>query len=405
MAGEIPDRELVWCPGNAYTALAPAGPHRARIRFTLATKRDDAAIRHLLRANPMRGKVSLTFEREPDYFQGGGIADAEDRTIVAFDDEKLVCVGRATVRRLHLNGHPQRVGYLSELRLDHSARGRAGIVRGGYQFFRSVRHSTPPAIWYTSLAADNHRSIRFLEANLSGMPRYQFLSEFITLLIAVPLRARVAQRLAAWATRLLEAVGLHCDVGDEQQLPELAGVLNDRGRGFQFAAEWTADRIRAVERHGLPLSEWLVARRGTRAVAASALWDQRSFRQTVIRGYDRVLSRVRPAISLLSAMTGFAGLPPVGSTLAHAFLSPLALETQCRDLLPCLVAMHFARARERGLEFLTLGLSAQDEQTRRLRRYFRCREYRSRLYRVSWPGDGDNLQLDRRPVLPEVALL
>ena len=63
------------------------------------------------------------------------------------------------------------------------------------------------------------------------------------------------------------------------------------------------------------------------------------------------------------------------------------------------------RARERGLEFLTLGLSAQDEQTRRLRRYFRCREYRSRLYRVSWPGDGDNLQLDRRPVLPEVALL
>ena len=65
MAGEIPDRELVWCPGNAYTALAPAGPHRARIRFALATERDDAAIRHLLRANPMRGKVSLTFEREP----------------------------------------------------------------------------------------------------------------------------------------------------------------------------------------------------------------------------------------------------------------------------------------------------------------------------------------------------
>src|SRR2546428_10079194 len=100
------------------------------------SERDDAAIRRLLRANPMRGKVSLTFEREPDYFQSSGIADAEDQTIVAFDGEKLVCMGRASVRRLYLNGHPRRVGYLSELRLDHSAQGRSGILQRGYQFFR-----------------------------------------------------------------------------------------------------------------------------------------------------------------------------------------------------------------------------------------------------------------------------
>ena len=385
--------------------MALAGPHRTGIRFAPATERDDAAIRRLLRANPTRGKVNLTFEREPAYFRSSGIADAEDQTIVAFDEEKLVCMGRATVRRLYLNGEPQRVGYLSELRLDHSARGRSGILRHGYQFFRTLRQSPPPAIWYTSIAADNHRSIRFLEANLRGMPRYQFLSEFITLLIDVPRRAHAAQRLAASAVHQLEAEELSCDVGGELRLPELASVLNDRGRGFQFAAEWTADRIRGLERHGLPLSEWLVLRRGRQAVATSALWDQRSYRQTVIRGYDRALAVARPAISLLGAMTGFAALPAVGSSLAHAFLSPLAVETQCRDLLACLVAINLARAHQRGLEFLTLGLSAHDETTRRLRRRFRCREYRSRLYRVSWPGDGDDLQLDGRPVLPEVALL
>jgi hypothetical protein len=391
--------------GIMSSSIAPAGPHRTGIRFAPATEGDDAAIRRLLRANPTRGKVSLTFEREPAYFQSSGIADAEDQTIVAFDGEKLVCMGRATVRRLYLNGHPQRVGYLSELRLDHSAQGRSGILRRGYQFFRTLRHSTPPAFWYTSIAADNHRSIRFLEANLRGMPRYQFLSEFITLLIGVPRRAHAAQRLAATAAHQLEAKGLRCEVGGEQRLPELVRVLNQRGEGFQFAAEWTADRIRGLERHGLPLSEWLLVRHGRQAVAASALWDQRSFRQTVIRGYDRALAVARPAIRLLSAMTGFAGLPAVGSSLAHAFLSPLAVETQCRESLACLVAIHLARAQERGLEFLTLGLTADDETTRRLRRHFRCREYRSRLYRVSWPGDGDDLQLDRRPVLPEVALL
>ena len=49
------------------------------VRYALATPDDDAAIRRLLRDNPMRGAISLSFEREPNYFHGTQIAGAEDR--------------------------------------------------------------------------------------------------------------------------------------------------------------------------------------------------------------------------------------------------------------------------------------------------------------------------------------
>ena len=55
----------------------PAAASELSTRFAVATRDDDAAIRRLLRENPMRGAVSVGFEREPDYFRGGEIAGGE----------------------------------------------------------------------------------------------------------------------------------------------------------------------------------------------------------------------------------------------------------------------------------------------------------------------------------------
>ena len=88
------------------------------VRFALATNEDDLSIRRLLRENPMRGAISVSFEREPNYFRGTEIAGADDQTILAFDRARLVCIGRCSVRYRYINGAIHRVGYLSDLRLD-----------------------------------------------------------------------------------------------------------------------------------------------------------------------------------------------------------------------------------------------------------------------------------------------
>src|SRR4051812_19910538 len=95
-----------------------------RFRFSLARPEDDAGIRRLLRENPTSGEISVSFEREPGYFKSISIPGSGDQTILAFEGNDIICMGRCSTRERYINGRPCRVGYLGELRLDRGRRGR-----------------------------------------------------------------------------------------------------------------------------------------------------------------------------------------------------------------------------------------------------------------------------------------
>ena len=59
--------------------------------FRLATQADNAALLRLLRDNPMPGSISLTFEREPDYFIAAGLDGSLSQTVVSIDEETGEC--------------------------------------------------------------------------------------------------------------------------------------------------------------------------------------------------------------------------------------------------------------------------------------------------------------------------
>lgn len=357
-------------------------------RFGVATRADDAAIRRLLRENPMRGAVTVGFEREPDYFRGANLAGGEDQTIVAYSNSRLVCMGRCTRRECWVDGHARRVGYLAELRLDATARGRFAILRDGYRFFHEQQCNETVDLFFTSIAADNDRAVSLLERGARGLPTYLFLQEVDTLLVAVPRHPR--------------APTLRVEVAIRDRIPDLVRMLN-AGR-HNLSPVWTAERLQALEHHGLPLSRFLVALDGNEVIACGALWDQREFRQTIIRGYSRPLAIARPVINLASHVLGKPGLPRAGSVLAHAFLSPFALETTAEAALPDFIAAFFPLAARCGVEFVTLALPTTDSRLPALRRRFAARTWRSRLYQVSWPDDLP-VELCCGPRLPEVALL
>lgn len=361
---------------------------RRGVRYALATPADDPAIRRLLRENPTRGAIALSFEREPDYFAGSQVAGADDRTILAFERDRLVCMGRATTRPCWLNGEIRRGSYLAELRLDSSVQGRFDILRHGYEFFHALQQHSPAEFTYTSIASDNVRARTLLERGRRGLPRYTFLTEFVTLLIPTRQRARTA----------VPALG-------SASAEELAGFLGRESARGQLGTAWSPEQVAQLADHGLPPDAFHVVRREGRIVAAAALWDQRGYRQTVIRGYSPSLAFARPVLNLARKILGKPRLPEPGAVLAHAFLSPLAISPDSESLLPDFVAACSARAAARGLEFITLGFAASDPRLACLRRRFRGRTYASRLYRVGWPGDPAGIPLDDRPFLPEVALL
>jgi hypothetical protein len=357
------------------------------IQFTLATEADDADIRRLLRENPMAGRISLSLEREPDFFTEARCPGSEHQTIVARDESRVVCAGTCSFRQRFVNGEPRRVGYLGGLRLDASMAGRFDILRRGYRFFHQLQRASPADFYFTAIAADNQRARKFLERGLPGMPRYESLGDFVTMLVPVPRGCRVAAGVPPAAT-----------------VEELLAVLDEHNRGCQFAPGWTAEQLQALHPLGLRMENFRVLPAGGKAVACAALWDQRAFKQAVIRAYAPPLALARTWINFAARLRRRPGFPAAGSTLAHAAVSHLAAPADQPELVAGLIHSLFPIARSKGIEWLTLGFAAADPRLAALGGRFAVREYRSRLYRVRWPDLPGGILEDRLPC-PEIALL
>ena len=149
----------------------------SRYRFELATPADDADLRHILAETPMAGRISVSFRREPSYFDAA-VVEGEFRQVVAARDcgaDKLVGFGCRSIRMRYVNGLPQQIGYLGGLRLLIGHRNR-GLVARGYKFFRQLHSDRrrAPLSHYDRLrqrrgdSVVDFRSSRFAGISLRG---------------------------------------------------------------------------------------------------------------------------------------------------------------------------------------------------------------------------------------------
>ncbi len=367
------------------------------VRFEVASAQHDGALRCLLRENPMQGQISLSLEREPHYFAGAAIEGPEHQTIIAIDGDRVICAGSISTRSRFINGKPMRIGYLGGLRAAASCRGQGSIIRRGFDFFRQLHERGGPPLYLTSIISDNLRARRLLESGLKGMPTYQFLAEFVTLVIRRRPQRETEKRLGSLHSRLRES-GLRL-ISDHERTDAVLNLLNRDHRQYQLAPVWSAHELQCQEFR-------VICSQDGPPVACAAIWDQRAIKQTVVRGYAKCLRWARPLINL-GAVLQRPGLPRIGEPFSHAFVSHLAVNPIQPQLAELLLLLLNEPAHTRGIDYLTLGFDARDPRLWHLRKVFRPREYISRLYAVHWDDDGAKLaqRLDDRLLAPEVALL
>jgi len=268
-------------------------------------------------------------------------------------------------------------------------------LRRGYRFFHKLQSGAPADFYFTAIASDNERARKFLERGLPGMPVYEFIGEFVTLLLPAERRndGKVRWECARPETRAPET-------------SELIGHLSEYGRRYQFSPHWSTPDLSALAPLGLSAEAFRTVRENGRLIATAALWDQRSFKQTVIRGYAPWLARLRPALNVAAWIAGRPRLPALGARLNHAFASHVALAPDKPDALAALIQTLRTDAAARELSWLTLGFATNDPHLAVVRAKFRYREYRSRIYVVRWQDLGGSAsELDGGVLGPEVALL
>jgi hypothetical protein len=375
MAGAAADRELM-------------PPAAATVSFSVAKRSDEAELRAFLRDHPTPGAVSLSFEREPDYFRGEGVAGADDVNIVARREGRIVCMGRCTRRELYIEGRRRCVGYLSALRLAPGTPGGPGVLRAGYRFFAEMEAARPADFYFTSVATTNLRARRVLESGRIGLPVYRPLRELVT--VASPVR-RNARRTS--------------DADEVVSESELASCLDASARMHDLAMTWDERMWAQLREHGLESGDFVAVRRDGRLVAVAGLWKQSAWRQTVVRGYTGPLTWARPLVSAGLSLGGWPRLPTPGEILNQACVHPLA----CCDGDPRVLAELWEKlersATARGIDWLVTALPRSAPEWRVIGKSFAARRYATQLYEVILPGFQPRCSPRRDFIRPEVGLL
>jgi hypothetical protein len=369
------------------------------VGFELARPADDLAIRALLARSAVPGSVTLTYEREPDYFLGCSVMGPLCQTLVARHAPTGEVIGLATraLRPRYVNGVAEEVGYIGQLRVDDRFQGR-WLLAGGFRFFHELHGDGRTAGYLTTIIEGNQTAEGVLVGKARrSFPAYREVDRLCTLALILRRRGRLflPPRTADVELR----------TGNEVALDDVITCFRRYGAARQFFPAYTAADLTGPATRDFKLDDLLVACRGGQVVGLLGLWDQNGYKQTVVQGYSPALRRLRPLYNLAARIAGAPPLTPLGRPLASVYAAFLCMADDDPALFALLLNRVVAQAAARGYAFLTLGLSTRDPLLPVAKRRLHI-PYYSRVYTVCWPGDEHfHLQLDGRPPYVEIATL
>ena len=372
--------------------MATAQVSYGDIVYRLADRSSDGLLRSLLRDNDMESWVSLSFQREPDYFLGEGLMGDTYSVLVhhQYHPDKAMGMYSCSYLPVKLDGQGEMLGYLGSLRVGEAYRNKLRYLKQGYDSIRKlVPDQGSRKSWFTSIAAGNHQARRLLEAGLKGLPKYTPLGKLLTMAISTS-RGR--------NTGILQPLA-------KQDIEAFVSFYNKATAEYQYSPWLSKEWLQRLQGNkGLRLDDFFVVRDQGRIVAGLAIWDQRAFKQTVIHDYAKPLKRWRLAYNLYAKLSGRPQLPASGDQLQQVYISFVACEPAYRKhLIPMIQhALHKITKREGHVG--VLGLSTKNPLLNILKKHFPMQTYETCIERVDWEPSGDALR-NSYPVQPEVAVL
>ncbi len=367
------------------------------LTFELATQADDSDLRRLLRESSFPGSISLSFEREPNYFDASVLEGPFHQTIVARERNsgEVIAFANRSVRPVFVNGEVRNIGYLSQLRVKQAYRDGLYLARGlaaGFRKFRELDRDGRAPFYLLSIVEENEPAKRLLSSGLPGYPTVRPYTRMLTYAVYT-----VARKRASRLPGKLEIIQ-----GSDTTACAIVEFLNRCNERRQFAPFWTTETLFKAN---LSPADFFLALDSDRMVGCIARWDQTPFKQTVVRGYSDVLGLFRKLLNLGVSLGFWPYLPPPGTPLRHAFACHLAIEGNSPGILKVLLRAVYNASSMRGDAYFVIGIP-ESSLYRQYLRPFRPIKYTSIIYLAGFgPGYEGLDTLDGRDPGLEIAIL
>jgi hypothetical protein len=298
------------------------------LQYDIAGPGDDAELRRLLREVPMEGALTLTLEREPDFFRGAEVEGTLHQTAICRDlnaGRVVAMVGRS-VRSAWLNGQVGPLGYIGHGRIEPRFRNGFTMV-SAFDALADLHRDQETRCYVAVVFEDNAAGQRVARTRWHNMPRFRQRGVLCSLALPLWRRKRV---------RTSPAFDVRTATPDD--LPDIAECLQRNYRKLQFAPCWSADDLADPRRtRGLSPTDFRIAVSNRRVVGCLAGWDQQSFKQMVVHSYPEHLALFRRLINLTAPFGRWPQLPAPGHPLPYIFVSHVAIDDDDREVFVALL--------------------------------------------------------------------
>jgi hypothetical protein len=317
------------------------------LRFRLATREDDAALRRAFSATPMEGGMRLAFEREPSFFEALRVQGDDVQVMVCEDTGtgEIVATGTRAISQAFVNGMPLRVGYLSDLRILPAWR-KGTVLTRGWSFFRTLDDDRQVDLYHTAIFSENADARGALAKERTSVPQYHPLGSFIT--------------AGIHASRETPSPTSHLRVtrGSALELPRIVKFLNAHHASRLFAPVHRMEDFAPGGRwRDFHAEDFFLVWNGSQLCGVAGVWDQSAFKQTRVLGYagkwrwlyllSRLTHRVLPVPRLPSpgdhfrfGYGCFLAIPSQDPEVFRLLIDAMRTETFKRKWMHLLVSLH-----------------------------------------------------------------
>jgi hypothetical protein len=303
-------------------------------------------------AVPIKGMISLAFERNPDFFIGCAIQCDEPELYVCENADTGHLVGMFATGKRHvwLNGQPDTVRYFSDLRVADPASGsRVLFTIARYAYEQGLANI--PA--QTIIFSDNSSMFRLFRESTARsrklrIPYYHPAGHYHSYMLSLGLKPQTNPLCE------IRRAG-SADIPALQAFYNAQAALKNGSPRLHFGQIGTSPRYQ-----GLSIEDFFVATGVEGIIGICGVWDQKSFKQTRVVAYESPLRYVRRMANWLRPLTGAIHLPAAGTCLPYLTLHSTFVRDNDPAILRDLLAFILSAYRKSEYAYLLGGVFEQD---------------------------------------------
>ena len=320
----------------------------APLSLRRAEPADNPGLCEMFADTPMEGAIWLNQDRRPDYFHGAAVQCERPEVFVSRKEKPpgLNAVFAAGRRQVFVNGQPQSMRYLSDLRIVSGHRGGSKLARG-FQFLRrEVLKNGEFA--QTLVLSENEKALDLLTSRRCGLPGYFPCGEYNFFLIGLRRSTRASSRLQVRRAT-------------PRDVPTMQEFFNREAPHKQFFPVYRFDGLgRSDYYRGAELENFFLACAGDELVGLLGAWDQGGYKKMLVRGYGGALKWLRPWINAFSRFRGGIELPAPGTLQRTLYLHCAVCRDNDPDILADLIRDVQSGFAGKGYHHAALGLDRRD---------------------------------------------